>query len=154
MAALFFTTSPVAVALAAATLKCIQAVKFPTNQRGRLWEWWIDFDGVTSSAVPGLVELTQYTTDGTGTALTAGTDLVRDPTDMPTTLQSTGKFNYTVDPTTPTVREKHTVGPYGGRLYMSYQRQGGLVIPGGQLIAIRCTFAAVVNAIAGMRLEE
>ncbi len=67
----FRTTVASAVALVAATIKSVENVQSPAGHGLALTEFNVSFDGVTSSAVPALVQLTASTgTAGTFTATT------------------------------------------------------------------------------------
>jgi hypothetical protein len=95
-----------AVALAAATAKTVLSVIAPAQFGVDLKKIRLGFDGVSASAVPALVELIVFTTDGTGTAVTV--DQVYGRT---ITAGFTGKKNYSVEPTGVTAVDEWLLSP-------------------------------------------
>jgi hypothetical protein len=102
-----------AVALAAATAKTVLSVIAPAQFGVDLLKYRIGFDGVTASAVPVVVELVTWTTDGTGTSGTVVQVYGRS-----ITAGFTTKYNYTVEPTTPTLVDRFTLTPNGGARHL------------------------------------
>jgi hypothetical protein len=138
-----------AVALAAATAKSILSVIAPAQFGADLRQIRVGFDGVTASAVPVLVEVVTFTTDGTGTGGTVNQVYGRS-----ITAGFTTKYNYTVEPTTPTAIDRFTLTPNGGILVYDYPSDRTPDTAVSNLIAIRCTAPAVVNVNATMFFER
>jgi hypothetical protein len=138
-----------AVALAAATAKTVLSVIAPAQFGVDLLKYRIGFDGVTASAVPVVVELVTWTTDGTGTAGTVVQAYGRS-----ITAGFTTKYNYTVEPTTPTLVDRFTLTPNGGLLVYDFPFGTTPDTAVSNLIGIRCTAPAVVNVNATMWFER
>lgn len=143
-------TTEAAVALSAATPKTVLQAVAPTNQRLLLKGFSVSFDGVTSTAVPGLVEIVKQSTAGTSTAGTP----VRDGDPGSETIQTTSRKNCTVEPTSTDVLRRYDVHPQGGGIERVFGLDDHIPIPGGTRLGIRCTFAAGVNCDAHMVVEE
>lgn len=142
-----YTGAP--VALAAATTKTILTVLAPAQFGVDLRKWRVAFDGVTASAVPGVVELFAFTTDGTGTAGTVNQAYGR-----AVTAGFTSKYNYTVEPSTLVIVERLRVSPNGGVVVYDYPYGEGPDTFPSNGMGIRCTFAATVNVDATMWFER
>jgi hypothetical protein len=138
-----------AVALVAATAKSVLSVIAPAQFGVDLTKFRIGFDGVTASAVPVLIELVSFTTDGTGTAGTVsqayGTTI---------TPGFTSKYNYSVEPTTPTVIDHWTLTPNGGLVIYDWPLGTSPNTAVSNLFALRCTAPAAVNVQATMWCER
>jgi len=80
-----------AVALVAATAKTVLSVIAPAQFGVDLRKYRLGFDGVTASAIPVVVEIVSWTTDGTGTAGT-----VVQTSGRSITAGFTTKYNYSV----------------------------------------------------------
>jgi len=138
-----------AISLSAATAKTVLSVIAPAQFGVDLQAIKVAFDGVTSSAVPALVELMRYTSDGTGTSGTV--DQIYGPT---ITAGFTTKHGYSAEPTGATSVDEWLLTPDGGVLFERY--------PPGQtpdtavsvLFGIRINAPAAVNARATMWFER
>ncbi|KLL11580.1 MULTISPECIES: hypothetical protein [Protofrankia] len=138
-----------AVALAAATPKSILSVIAPSQFGVDLKKVRISFDGVTASAAPVLVEIVSFTTDGTGTAGTVNQIYGRT-----VTPGFTSKYNYSAEPTTPTVIDRYTLTPNGGLAIYDWPLGDSPDCAASSLIAVRCTAPAIVNANATLWFER
>jgi hypothetical protein len=138
-----------AVALAAATAKSVLSVISPAQFGVDLTKFRIGFDGVTASAVPVLVELVQFTTDGTGTSGT-----VNQVYGTAITAGFTSKYNYTAEPTTATVVDHWTLTPNGGLVIYDFPLGTSPNTAVSQLFTLRCTAPAAVNVQATMWFER
>lgn len=88
-------SAPTGAAVATGTaLKTVLSVIAPAQFGIDLKKFRLAFDGVTATAVPILVELWSFTTDGTGTAGTVNQVYGRT-----ITAGFTTKYNYTAEPT-------------------------------------------------------
>lgn len=138
-----------AVALAAATAKTVLSVIAPAQFGVDLLKYRIGFDGVTASAIPVVVELVTWTTDGTGTG-----GAVNQVYGRSITAGFTTKYNYTVEPTTATLIDRFTLTPNGGLVIYDFPAGTTPDTAVSNLIGIRCTAPAVVNVNATMWFER
>lgn len=138
-----------AVALVAATAKTVLSVIAPAQFGVDLVKYRIGFDGVTASAIPVVVELVTFTTDGTGTSGTVVQVYGRS-----ITAGFTTKYNYSAEPTTPTLVERFTLSPNGGSLLYDFPLATSPDTAVSNLIGIRCTAPAAVNVNATMWFER
>jgi hypothetical protein len=145
----YSATTTATVALVAATAKSVLSVIAPAQFGVDLTKFRIGFDGVSASAVPVLVELVLFTTDGTGTAGTVnqvyGTTI---------TPGFTTKYNYSVEPTTATIVDHWTMTPNSGTVLYDFPLGTSPNTAVSQLFTLRCTAPAAVNAQATMWFER
>jgi hypothetical protein len=134
-----------AVALVAATAKTVLSVIAPAQFGVDLRKYRIGFDGVTASAIPVVVEIVTWTTDGTGTAGT-----VVQTSGRSITAGFTTKYNYSVEPTTPTLVDRFTLTPNGGTVIYDFPYGDSPDTAVSNLIGLRCTAPAAVNVNATM----
>jgi len=132
------------------TLAVFQA---PTNQRVKISLASASFKGTSNTAAPVLVEIYQITSGGslgTGTSAT----FIKDPIDLPETVQTTGKVALTVEPTgTAKVSFSEEVHPQQG--YTEARRfSDDFTIPGGTWWGLRVTPPATVTVTARIEGEE
>ncbi len=149
MAGLKFTATVSEVALTTAS-KTVLMVTTPSNQRAKLTEWGVYFDGVSATTEPCVVQLARMTTTGTLSATSA----IQVDSGFSETVQSTVGYNASSEPTLGDVIERKNVHVQSG-----YEKAYGLGeevwVPGGTRIAIRCILpAGSVNVIPYMKLEE
>ncbi len=137
------------VALVAATAKSVLSVIAPAQFGVDLTKFRIGFDGVTASAVPVLVEVVAFTTDGTGTGGTV--NQVYGPT---ITAGFTTKYNYSAEPTTATIVDHWTLTPNGGLVIYDWPLGTSPNTPVSNLFTLRCTAPAAVNVQATMWFER
>lgn len=133
------------VALVAATAKTVLSVIAPAQFGVDLRKYRLGFDGVTASAIPVVVELVTWTTDGTGTAGT-----VVQTSGRSITAGFTTKYNYSAEPTTPTLVDRFTLTPNGGTIVYDFPYGDSPDTAVSNLIGIRCTAPAAVNVNATM----
>lgn len=138
-----------AVALVAATAKTVLSVIAPAQFGVDLIKYRIGFDGVTASAIPVVVELVTWTTDGTGTGGTVVQVYGRT-----ITAGFTTKYNYSVEPTTPTLVDRYSITPNGGTVLYDFPLGTSPDTAVSNLIGIRCTAPAAVNVNASMWFER
>lgn len=146
-----------AAALAAATAKTLVQVTAGTSDQPVIVEIGISFDGVTSSAVPVLVELVS------GTATTTGTSTAQTPKQTRgwpnQTPISTCQQTFTVEPTVQLVNKKWLVTPNGGLFVIQFplgREPTGIITAttDAKTWSIRATAPATVNAHAYLEFEE
>jgi hypothetical protein len=150
------TSARVAQVVSAAVIKTLCQVATPSTTGITLVEWGLSFDGVSSSAVPGICELIQ-----TDVAATGGTSLTPTIFGIDTTASlCVGATNATCySPATEgTIASVRTFG--GGHISptIGYEKQYPLgrepYVPASKFLRIRVKFAATVNVIAYMIFEE
>lgn len=122
-----------AVALVTATAKTVVSVITPATFGADVQGYEIGFDGVTATDKAVVCELVLYTADGTATGGTLAQTYGRVVTPGFTT-----KYNYSVEPTGPTVISRKSLTPIGGLIMWWF--------PFGQ------TPDTPVSAIVGLRL--
>lgn len=139
-----------AVALAAATAKTVASVISASGQTARIFGFDVTFDGTNSTAVPTLVELVRFTTDGTGTAFTPikGNGEAQNKAAL-----CAAKHTYTVEPTTPTVIRSYYIAPVAGIPYQFALGREQAYLASG-LIGVRITAPAAVNTAINLDFEE
>jgi len=138
-----------AVALAPATAKTVLSVIAPAQFGVDLVGFRLGFDGVTAANTPVVVEIVTWTTDGTGTGGTVVQAYGR-----AITAGFTSKYNYTVEPTTPTAVDRYSLTPNGGAIVYDYPRDRTPDTAVSNLIGIRLTAAQAVNVNATMIFER
>jgi len=138
-----------AVALTGGTAKTVLAVIAPAQFGVDLQAIKVAFDGVTSSAVPALVELVRFTSDGTGTSVTV--DQAYGPA---ITAGFTAKKNYSAEPTSATAIDEWLLTPDGGTLFERFPLGQTPDTAVSVLIAIRINAPAAVNVRATMWFER
>lgn len=131
------------------SLKTILSVIAPAQFGVDLKKIRIGFDGVTASAVPVLVGLWSFTTDGTGTSGTVNQVYGRS-----ITAGFTTKYNYTAEPTTLTLIDEYLLTPVGGLLVYDYPLGDTPDCAVSNGFALRTTAPATVNCRAAMWFER
>lgn len=139
-----------AIALAAATAKTIFEIGTGSGDRAKIKQWWVEFDGVSSTATPVKVEF-QRASAGVTTATTLAGDKLDagDGTQSATTKHTTT----TEGGGTLSGGEIHRVSPTSG-LVMQYPLGQEWIIPVSSFWRIRCTAGAIVNVTFGFIWEE
>jgi hypothetical protein len=142
------TTPPAtAVALAAATAKSVIGIQGATDFGVDLKKYRVEFDGVTSTAIPVVVELCYSTvaTAGTSTAITPLAAAGR----QNAATGFVGAGNYTAEPTVLTTLSSELVPAYMGSLWFDFMNWGDTPDSAlAQGFVIRCTAPAAVNVRA------
>jgi hypothetical protein len=137
------------VALSAGVAKTVLTVIAPAQFGVDLTKFRIGYDGVTASAVPVLVELVYFTTDGTGTAGTVNQVYGR-----PIVAGFTTKYNYSADPTGATSLDRWTLTPNGGLVIYDFPLGTTPDTAVSNLLGLRCNAPAAVNVNATMWFER
>lgn len=144
-----------AVALAAATAKTVLFATAPAQFGIVLKKFSVSFDGVTSSAVPVVVEIMASTAASNSVAGTGNTTATINQTKgRAITTGFTGGYNCTSEPTVLTVVRRSLLSPNGGVLWYDWplgDEPDNAVSTG---FAIRCTAPAIVNVQADMTIER
>lgn len=137
-----------AVALAAATAKSVIGVAGTSGFGVDLRGIEVSFDGVTASAVPGVVELCYSTFGANAPGTNSTTETVRQENGRSITAGFTAARNWTTEPTTLTVIRRFTLTPTGGTLIYDFPLGTSPDSAVSEGFVIRCTYAAVVNVNA------
>lgn len=143
-----------AVALTAATAKCVIGVKSHANFGLDLQKIRYGFDGVTASAIPVLIELC-YCTWGANSPGTNSTSLT--PVQVygrSVAVGFTAGRTWTTEPTTLTVLEEELLTPIGGQLWYDYPLGQTYDCAVSEGFALRMTAPAGVNSRATMLVER
>jgi hypothetical protein len=143
-----------AVALAAATAKTVLGVKGHANFGVDMKGFWVDFDGVTASALPVLCEFgyCSWATNAPGTASTSVT--VNQVYGRVTTAGFTAGKTWTTEPTTITVLDAFTLDPNKGLFRYDWSLGESPDANPTEGYILRLTAPATVNARAGFRIER
>lgn len=138
-------------ALAAATAETVLELGTAASDRAKIVSWWVEFDGVSGSAVPVKVEVGRFS--AAVTTATTGTAGKFDPADG--APASTVKHTVTAEGAGAAEAglEIHRVHPQGGML-VQYPLGRELTLAVSTFFRIRVTAAAVVNVTAGIIWEE
>lgn len=145
--ALFTVKNPAAIALVAATSKITVYTKVGAQLAAAFNRWWVNFDGVTPSALDVLVEVMRATSDATG-----GTS--RTPTSLGSLAEADTSYETCVEAPSGgaaagDVLFSYLVPPTSG--YVELQALGDEIRAGkGERVMIRCTAPAAVNVMSGL----
>lgn len=139
------------IALVAATAKSVLELGTASTGRIRIVEWWVDFDGVTATAIPVKVEVGHFsaavttattgTVDKLDTADAAAATVVKHST----TVEGAG----TID----AGAVNHRISPTSGYHYIAPLGRERIVAV-STFWRMRLTAAAGVNATVGVIIEE
>ncbi len=137
--------------LAAATAETVLELASSATDRANIKEWWVDFDGTTSTAVPVKVEIGRasaaVTTATTATAEKA--DAGQGATSIVAKHTVTAEGAGTMTPYW--VKRIH---PQGGSFHYQAVLGNELTLALSTFFRIRVTAAAAVNVTAGIIWEE
>lgn len=150
----YSTHTGAAVALAAATAKTVIGLKSHANFGLDLTGFEVDFDGVTASATPVLVEVCYCTwaTNSPGTNSTSITPLQEYGRVI--AVGATAAKTWTAEPTALSVLRAFTLDPNKGLFLYDFSLGMTPDCAPAEGFAIRCTAAAIVNVFAGLRHER
>lgn len=155
----YWVGTSTAVALSAATARTALMVITPSSFGGDLKKFKVEFDGVTSSAVPVKCELV------TSTNATNSTPGTNNTTESANIVQLYGRsittgftaFSASTagnEPTVLTVIERFTLTPVGGTLFYDFPLGDTPDWAVSAGIGLRLTAPAVVNAMCSMTFER
>lgn len=131
-----YTTKPAAVvAVTGTTAKTVISIITAATRRARIKRVTVGGLSVTASHAPGTVQLIQYDSDGTGTAVT--------PTALDaaeTASITTSKSNYSAEPSTgAVVRSTFSLSPQGVTLEKAFGPGEEIVVPVSKVLAVVVT---------------
>lgn len=153
MAARFTVDTTADVALSAATAKTILSVIAPSAGAIYLTEISVSFDGTSATAEPVTIELGKCTETGAGTA-TSQTPNQVGGTPTGKTARSSGKRNFTAEPTTITVVKRWLCHPQMGFTKQSPLGREETQDTTADSYVLRITAPAAVNAQGYIEFEE
>ena len=147
-----FAGSIDAVALAAATAKTVIELSTSAASPCKIIDWWVEFDGTSSSATPVKIEVGRFSS-----AVTTATTVTASKVDYGgngSAAQTTFKHTTTAEGAgTASDVEIHRVSPTSGvRFQYPLGREWQVGVSG--FWRIRVTAAAIVNVTAGILWEE
>ena len=147
----FYSITVDAIALVGGTAKtCLELGTSATVSRALLCAWWVDFDGITATAVPVKVEAQRASA-----AVTTATTLTGEKFDPADGGPATVSKHSTSTEGAGTLNggEIHRVHPQTG-FFREYPQGRELVIPLSGFWRLRLTAAANVNATVGALWSE
>jgi hypothetical protein len=139
------------LALVAATAKTAIELGSAATDRAKIVEWWVEYDGVTATAIPVKVEVGRFS--AAVTTATTGTPSKLDPADG--TAATVVKHSTTTEGagTAEAGLAIHRIHPQGGLLRQApLGREEALAV--STFWRVRCTAAAAVNVTVGVIWEE
>lgn len=145
MAALQFAVNSSSVALTAATAMTVLQLTAPANQRVKINQISVTFDGSISSAIPATVSIYRQTTAGTVTAAPPSPVLLRKG--LTEVIQTAVTWKATAEPTYGDLIRQRFVPTYGGTWDMIAPYSQEIEIQGGGRLGV------VVNALVGVNVE-
>ena len=145
-----YTGKTAAIALAAATAKTLLELTAGAADQVKIKEWWVEFDGVTATAVPALVEVLRFSASMTGTA-TPPTGVPKDAADG--AVAATLKHNATGEGTAGVVLYRHNVPPTSGK-HVLFPLGDEIVVPLSGMIGIRVTAPAIGHPVVGCGWDD
>lgn len=152
MALLQFTYDSGTVALAGGTAQTVLQITAPANQRLKLQEIEIAFDGVNAANTPVDILICRQTTAGTfGTTLTAGRV---NTTSSDEAAQAVGKTAVSVEPTVGDTLKHTKMTPNGGTLLFNYTFAQEDHVPGGGRVGVKLNAPQAVNCAVTLKYEE
>lgn len=122
----------------------------PTNQRLRILEWGVSFQGTSTTAEPIQCELLRQTTAGTASGVTP----VLNDDDIAQAIQTTAQGTFTAEPTSGDILQTVYVHPQTGFVY-PVPGINDIMVAGGGRLGIRVVSpGATVDATAYIKFEE
>lgn len=139
------------LALVAATAKTCIELGVSSTDRVKIVSWWVEFDGVTSTAVPPDIEVGRFS--AAVTTATTGTASKYDPADGASSAVVKHTTAVEGAGTAEAGCENHTVPPTSGFM-VQYPLGREPVLALSTFWRIRITAAAGVNVTCGVTWEE
>jgi hypothetical protein len=140
------------VGLTASQPKVVGTVQAATNQPIKILECQASHDGATSTNAPDVTDFGRLTFGGAGVG-TGTTPLKKIPA-LTETIQTTGKTDYSSNPTTVVPLKTINLAQYNG-LYHYITPQGSpLLVQGGAGFCVRHNSPNTVNASGAIEFEE
>jgi len=145
-----------AVAMTASTAKTHLGILTPATFGLDLLKIHLGMDSVVGSNPTVLVELVSYSADGTGTAGTVNPTYGRGTNTASIPIGFTSKYNYSVEPTGPTVLDKWPLTPVSGTAIYDLQLNATPDVGVSTLLGLRLTPGSAItgNAHVSMHFER
>lgn len=152
MAALDFRVTTGTVTLTGTVPMTVLQLLAPANQRVRVKQITVTFDGITSSAVPVAVSVYRQTTAGTVSATPPTPVLTRKG--LAETVQTVATWKATAEPTYGDLLHSRFVPAFNGTwdLFSPYSQE--IEIQGGGRLGIVCNAPANVDVNVSVACEE
>lgn len=125
----------------------------PTNQRLRILQYVVSFDGTNSANAPALIEIERQT-GGTFTNTAVAPKKANEAGGSGETLQAYTKNTQTVAPTSGDNLQRYYLPVFGGTMVFPQQPGQEDIVPGGTIIGVKITTGAAVNCAGSIRYEE
>jgi hypothetical protein len=160
MAGVYISLTSGSTGLTAATAQTVIQVVAATNQRVRIIEIELSFDGTNSANTPAQVRIMRQTGAGTSSALStgqvgvAGIAKLNDLYSVAETIQTTGRITFSGEPTYSEVLRWITVPVFGGTIVVPAPPGQEDYVPGGSRYGIVVTAPQAVNCYVTIRAEE
>lgn len=160
MAGVYISITTGSVALVAATAQTVVQVIPAANQRVRVTEYELSFDGTNSANTPAQFRVmrqtggTFSTTLTTGAAGAAGIAKLNDLYSVAETIQTSAKTASSAEPTYGEVLRWVTVPVFGGTVVIPCPPGQEDYAPGGSKLGVVLTAPQGVNAYTTVRCEE
>lgn len=152
MAGIIGSVTSGAVALTGGAAQTVLQLIAPANQRLRVQQIEIEFDGTNSANTPASVQVLRQTGGTFTTSLTA--KKVSESTATGETLQGSGKTAQTVAPTDGDILFDRYVPVFGGLVIVPETPGQELMVQGGTILGIKINAPQGVNAKATIKYEE
>jgi hypothetical protein len=140
------TTAEVALTT---SLKTVASLTTPANQRTAIRGFSVAFDGVSSTAGCAEVQLVIHSSSGTFSAATLSKD-VRGTTE---TLNTSGNFNASAEPSVTTILRSYNVNAMTG-YERAFAQDEEIELAGGDRFGLQVRASSAVNAHAMIAAEE
>jgi hypothetical protein len=138
------------VALTGGAAKTVLQIVAPANQRLKLTNLSVSFDGTTNTATPAQVRILRQTTAGT---MSAGATVLIEK-ELTETIQSSYQTNATAEPTAGDVLRLFTVPAFMGQYEVFYPYGQEILVQGGGRLGIEVNAPANVNCRVEAQWEE
>jgi hypothetical protein len=150
----YTATTGAQVALAAGVAKTVLGIRAPAQFGLELKSFWVDFDGVTSTATPCRVDIgyATFATNAPGTASTSVTPF--QCYGRAITVGATAAKDWSTEPTVITVIDDFSLDPNKGVFRWDWPLGETYDTDVSNGFVIRLAAAAIVNCRAGMRFER
>jgi hypothetical protein len=155
MAGLIFSCTTSEITPGSGAQKTLLQIKAPANQRVKVKEWSVSFQGTSNTATPCQVQVMRQSTAGTGGSSSDASPIAWDD-DIGTAVQSTSlsaATAFSAEPTYGNILAQENVHPQSGYTWQA-PVGGEIVLKGGDRLAIVVNEAAGVATVARFVCEE
>lgn len=149
MARLRFTHNTTAEVAVTTTGKTVLTLFNAADRRLAIRGFSVAFDGVSSTAGGAVVQIVTHSSSGTFTASTLSKDVMG----TTETLNTSGQFNCSAEPTISTIVRTYNINPMTG-YERAFAQDEEIEVNGGTRIGILVTPSSAVNCHAFLNAEE